>query len=1809
VSIALKSGKKVTPADEVFVNYGASFWATMHKKTDQHCNMCFGKSSTQQNPLVRCVRNDCCVSRHLLCLPAPRPSLEDLRRPTVRHYCADHLQLSEPGASIASRPSSAVPVASIASRPSSAAPVASFLAAESDTRRGSYRGPAMDLGLTPLSKPRPAAAPPAVREKPSRLLVFTPLSKAPPPQVKAKIAPAVQQTPPEVQAKVASARSFLVFTPLGPARPPAARPIQATSSALSSAEVRMPLVFTPMGKTTSQSSTGVGRRASTAAAAPAVGVAAVPHHHPQSLLTASELHCRNAGLLPRSLDALLDRCSRVAGPPASASLNLGHRIHSLLGAAAEQSVSSAAGAVAVQRIHLRAPVIPPTSTVARSSTAEPQVEDGGPGVDQEFDGDSDSEEEHIEDDESQYSAVGSSSYSDATSSARARGVLFASTSGALGRRSYSSILLGTTHTGVDPRSKLPVRKAKALLQLPGYDPMPLSDKQLKAANDAMSAASLAHPTHAHLRPQISDAKSVAAASGSVASRQQQSRWCNMATLPYDFAEYKACCGVPATVERQLAAQGKVASLAHHSCMSPLSLLQERLSHRARCSSKKEWDESVRTAIAQAGHSKGVRWHGCAVCMSCFRAVLGLARSTFFKKVELPSSVERRPKTAADQKVSTTAALVLDFCAKAGGGQSNPNHRSDNVNLKRYILPWQRMDDAWRGLREWDNCRRGDASLQFSASTLRRAIKALKQDNVSISVAQSKELCRCNNCEEIHNSIRDAKERKDPADEAFHRAQLAKHLNAMLKQRKHLEKLKNKAISTPDEHFCILLDGMDQAKTQLPSRPRMSKMQDAAARLKVHVIGAFCFGGPVLLSGLTNFPDVKKDGALSVTALERILDLQFEALEAAHAAAATVAPAAAAANSAAGAEPGSASSAGKRVGHQGVGLKWPRQLHVSFDNATGDCKNQWVFRFLGALVHTGVFDAITVVTLLVGHTHDIVDQMFSVWSRMLRLLAAETYEKMVALFQEKYHTRIEGVLALMRNQREEAIKAGIPPDVADEIIEANSKMQWNLNGSANEWMPASEKDVATLQAHMEELAAVSRNLRPRVVEQPFSIHVEGWLAANIPDSTSAARRLTHLDVPHNFGIEKCMDESSDDFGNTYLYSSYMADSTTSAEYLDSGAQHQWPHQQTGSYSTRSLLMTKDEHIASDPLQRPPLAIDTEPLRATVADFQQQKAMTADEAEQFIDRLDYFDHAQEELEHVCSTCWDHVQSVVQIGTVSRKKDASVAEQAEANRKGRSRSVAVSGMRKHLADTSDTVKSKHEQLKCHGWWTKWMRRVQRHIQPGYIARGWVTDPALRALPYHIHPRHLVTGRGEAALMDEDTRVDFSCLQRNGYPKVGQLVVARGSEIRQPIWIGKIVGLQAQPTHSSSAAAAGPGGSESAAAASPADPGERHEREPNGPRTFGRVSARARHLPAALDLDELHTRQYMVEWWLLLQSSSDVIRPYDDEHWRKQFDEHGTTEQQASEDLARAEHHPPAIPWIVDLYREALYHPVRRSDACLASGASLILWGHQKDILRTQAQGLKMSVWRRVRQDLTEQTPSDATSARDAARSAGAVRPRSGAVVAAAASAAARPRGKRRRVASSSSESECTSPDDSEAELSRWRADGAATASARATVRNRRPRLQRVSAQKHAGPGAYEDESLDDAMDTSDRQAKMQAAPAAAAASSRTAAAAEVAAAVYVPLAAAASSAHTTRKRQRPGAVAAAGSPVAVAPPDPADDDDAPLSSLAPPAPPRSRPGPAAVAAAPAAQPAPAATGTKTARAAAPAAKRARPTAAHDS
>jgi hypothetical protein len=1161
------------------------------------------------------------------------------------------------------------------------------------------------------------------------------------------------------------------------------------------------------------------------------------------------------------------------------------------------------------------------------------------------------------------------------------------------------------------------------------------------------------------------------------------RWRDVGSdhLAHDWAEYRACCGQCVVDPASLSMQNRD----EHSAHSIVKMFKARLAYRARSVNKDAFTQMVQTTLLEAAQNK-VPWMGGSICLSCFRAVLGVSRGWMFETARMPGAGIRaefpdlnasgslRKHRAAPQR-DRVVRLLRDYIFSVG--QRQPNPKGKDISKVRLFLPHRLLAELADALSTHEmHASKLTEPVDVPLHALKEAKAWLeKHENIVLSLGSSIQLMRCATCDRIDNKLTAAyiKEHNRTPDQVNKdRIRKQIHLQTMEKQRKHFMDQKDAAMRDPSECWTVTLDGMDQSKTQLPSRVRYSKDLEPLVRLKVHAIGGFCFGGPQPIIGLLNFPDLRKDSSLSVVTLDRILDIQWERLVELQqlkerAAAVKAASRAAAAlldpmldqemrDEAAAA----ATVHGDERYTEGVGMQWPKLLHVTFDNAGGECKNQWMFRYLGLLVLHGVLHQITVSTLLVGHTHDIVDQLFSIWARVLKIHNAETYEKMRKLFRERYTSRIEGLVQLMRG-RQDALE-----QLSEEERAAFLEQQ---ETSFGDWQSEAANIVQDFSTFVKQ--TFQNELTPHIELQSVSIDVKGWLSRTMVRELPP---LENIDQPHNFGIEK------DEQGRVWLYNKHLVDSTVRTNEAVK-VTHSYPLTGTGSWTTRALLYDSDAGQHADPFRMPPLGIDTNKLRSTVLKYKEHDAMTVDELVEFNDMLDRLDAAQVTQATVCAECAALCGSYSRHGVVHSSKKADAAAKAESRKQSTSRQKAWDAMVAHLYDPA--YADAHNAGQVHsGWWTKWLARVREHILPSYITRGYRSDPRLLAEPFHHHPLKLVSNEGEPPCVAEPARVDVSWLWKHGVPRAGQMAAVRGNSLREPLWVAEIVSVraltegarlelqrqqaeehaeEAMEVDDGAAAAASPPAAAAAAAAAAARaavpiwrPARSAEAERRGDAA---VPLRLKELELTVIYYDVCPRDF-VRIHLSLEGDSPAEANKKDAWWAALCQQHGQSEEALTDELraaVEAEQKPPPSPaWITDLYAKAAFIPsanqlrARRKKqevtTNIASGAMLIVWGNLEFLFKRghktaglQSWVFRSHAWRYVREDLTEQMAAPKTA-----------RP---------AAAAAAAQGAAQRSSSSDSENEYRDEEKKEQRPGSSLARPAAAA-------NVQPRPQRVCAQKTA-------------------------------------------------------------------------------------------------------------------------------------------------
>jgi hypothetical protein len=195
---------------------------------------------------------------------------------------------------------------------------------------------------------------------------------------------------------------------------------------------------------------------------------------------------------------------------------------------------------------------------------------------------------------------------------------------------------------------------------------------------------------------------------------------------------------------------------------------------------------------------------------------------------------------------------------------------------------------------------------------------------------------CTVCDAYHSRLRKVLTVRDrDAIKQMRRA----HLNKQRTQREKYYKHKRKAIANPNQYLSIIMDGMDQKKTHLPVWSRYTKDESP---MEQRVVG-------VMVHGIRNYAFVVDSTVPGGTNL--MVDILLYVL--------------------------------KDLDSRNELPFLNPTMFLQVDNC-GENKNKVMFAFLTHLVRLGIFEKIKVGFLMVGHTHEDIDQFFSVIAAHLKM---------------------------------------------------------------------------------------------------------------------------------------------------------------------------------------------------------------------------------------------------------------------------------------------------------------------------------------------------------------------------------------------------------------------------------------------------------------------------------------------------------------------------------------------------------------------------------------------------------------------------------------------------------------------------------------------------------------------------------------------------------------------------------------------------------------------------------------------------------
>jgi hypothetical protein len=264
------------------------------------------------------------------------------------------------------------------------------------------------------------------------------------------------------------------------------------------------------------------------------------------------------------------------------------------------------------------------------------------------------------------------------------------------------------------------------------------------------------------------------------------------------------------------------------------------------------------------------------------------------------------------------------------------------------LPYAENNYYFEEGRKFASLKNPEVDWRKSLSTFTKAWRNSKWHGV-LQIKRHKPVSSCAECKMLSKKIMSA---KTLGQMNFWKNKRALHHLDVKAERKGYYDARENARKRPKLYMCLIIDGMDQKKTDVPGaggrrdRADFAVMKTRIVGVKVHGRKQFFYVCP------PNIPhNINGTWSMLMDVINQI-----------------------------------------RQGEPGQRL--PPNLHIQMDNTTTDNKTKVHFLATRHLVQAGVFKSVMTGFLPVGHTHEDIDQSFSVIARHLYSHPCDTFEELV-----------------------------------------------------------------------------------------------------------------------------------------------------------------------------------------------------------------------------------------------------------------------------------------------------------------------------------------------------------------------------------------------------------------------------------------------------------------------------------------------------------------------------------------------------------------------------------------------------------------------------------------------------------------------------------------------------------------------------------------------------------------------------------------------------------------------------------------------
>lgn len=241
------------------------------------------------------------------------------------------------------------------------------------------------------------------------------------------------------------------------------------------------------------------------------------------------------------------------------------------------------------------------------------------------------------------------------------------------------------------------------------------------------------------------------------------------------------------------------------------------------------------------------------------------------------------------------------------------------------------------------------------------LRIWKRNMSSIKARKTHSFTKCSVCERYRLQVlecgNDEKMKKVIKDA------LQVHVQVMRQERQAYYARRDKAVQDPARYCSFIIDGADQTAYGLPHFVFTTK-SEKGHKLKVKCVGVLEHSNPRKRFFFTMTEEHSTGANHVIEALHRTINHKYQ-------------------------EEG----------------RLPPTMFIQVDNCTRENKNKYFLSYLESLVARGVFQSVQVSFLPVGHTHEDIDQSFSVITRHLRHKAAHTLSELHTEVAKAFHDKV------------------------------------------------------------------------------------------------------------------------------------------------------------------------------------------------------------------------------------------------------------------------------------------------------------------------------------------------------------------------------------------------------------------------------------------------------------------------------------------------------------------------------------------------------------------------------------------------------------------------------------------------------------------------------------------------------------------------------------------------------------------------------------------------------------------------------------